>query len=284
MDNIYKACSLLPQELRRELDCQEQKQIEEIRLRLGRRPSLVRAGEEIELSAANIICEDDILFALEKASGASMHAAAETLAQGYITYKGLRIGVCGEAVMAQGHFSGYRKYSSLNIRIPCAGECMGAELKETLLSGGYCSTLIISPPGYGKTTLLREIVLLLSEQGTRVGVIDDRNELFGGENYQGRCTDVISMAPKKNAALILLRGMNPQVIAMDEISAQEDLEAAMEIAGCAVKLTATLHAADTADMRQRGLYKRLLNAEIFKRAVIIKMENGRRKYKTETLC
>ncbi len=50
--------------------------------------------------------------------------------------------------------------------------------------GKFQNTLIVSPPGVGKTTLLRDLIRQISDgntygAGLRVGVVDERSELAG---------------------------------------------------------------------------------------------------------
>ena len=185
--------------------------------------------------------------------------------------------------MKDGEFAGYRSYSSVNIRIPKECKGIGGDVPDRLRESGYDSTLIVSPPGGGKTTLLRELIRRAADEGKRVGVVDERNELSAdGAFALGRCADVISMAPRRNSAMILLRGMNPQIIAMDEISSEEDARLAAELCGFGVHLLATAHAENVQDMRRRPSYRKLLDSGVFTQAVVIEL-NGERKYRFEKL-
>ena len=176
----------------------------------------------------------------------------------------------------------------MSIRIPHELKGCADGIYEPLTDGGFKSTLIISPPGCGKTTLLRELVRRLSDAGHRVSLCDDRGEVaavWDGEAQfdVGRCTDVMSDAPKGQTSVMLLRAMNPQILAMDEITAPADVQAAEEAVGCGVQLLATAHAAGTADFQTRPLYRRLMEDKVFKNAVTITMRDGRRYYTREAL-
>ena len=154
-----------------------------------------------------------------------------------------------------------------------------------MLEGGFCDTLIVSPPGAGKTTLLRELVRLLSVRGERVAVADERAEVAGGLEGGfdlGPRTDVMSGAPKAAAALMLIRSMSPTVLAMDEITAPEDVEAVLSAAGCGVAVLATAHAEGLAGLRRRALYRRLLDEGVFRRFVAVRRRpDGAREYEVK---
>ena len=141
------------------------------------------------------------------------------------------------------------------------------------------STLLLSPPGGGKTTLLRDLVRLLS-QGTewnppcRVALVDERGELAavhrGRPQLEVGChTDVMDGCPKRLAVPMLLRAMTPQVIALDEIALAADVEAVCAAAGCGAALLATVHAASLEDLRAGPVGRALLECGVFRRAVLI---------------
>lgn len=150
------------------------------------------------------------------------------------------------------------------------------------------NVLIISPPGGGKTTFLRECIRVISSSGVRVAVCDERGELAavfrGVPQFDiGPMSDVMSDIPKSEAALMLLRSMNPQVIAMDEISSPEDCRAAASAVGCGVRVIATAHAASVSDLKRRNVYRFLLAQDVFNNIVVIENNAGVRSYRLETL-
>lgn len=99
----------------------------------------------------------------------------------------------------------------------------------------------------------------------------------------GRRTDVLDGCPKGAGLLMLLRGMNPQVLSADEITAPEDCAALEMAANCGVTLLATAHASDLEDLRRRPLYRKLLERGIFRRALIIRRQGGARRYQVLSL-
>ena len=222
-----------------------------------------------------------------KGNGASLYAAAPSLKNGFISYQGLRIGVCGEAVYSQERLSGLRSFSSLAIRVPHAALTGCETLLDGLLRPRPVSTLIASPPGGGKTSLLRELIRRVSG-AYRVSVIDDRNELsasFSGRPRfdLGPGSDILVNVPKAQAAVMLLRGMNPHIITMDEITQEDDLRAVEQISGCGVLLFATAHGRDLNDLKKRPLYRKLLESGAFQELVTIRCAGGKRLSTREAL-
>ncbi|MDY5564704.1 MAG: stage III sporulation protein AB [Candidatus Limivicinus sp.] len=287
MDSFETACQLLPTPLRRRMETFTGRHPEEIRLRLLRPPSLVINGRELELPGDRL-SENELNQVLERATGASLHAAMPGIVSGYIGYKGLRIGLCGSGIMNHGQLAGFRDFSSLAIRLPreCRGICNG--FIDRLTQSGLENTLIVSPPGLGKTTLLRELIRVLSDRGTRVAVLDERNELSastGGKQHfdLGRCSDVLVGVPKGTGVGMLLRGMNPQVIAMDEISAGEEKQVIERIIGCGVSILASAHGRDRHDMLRRPMYRELFEMGAFSNVLTISRDGENRRYSLERL-
>ena len=165
-------------------------------------------------------------------------------------------------------------------------------LPQLTENGVFLSTLILAPPGAGKTTLLRDLVRGLSDGDVgpplRVGVADERGEvaaLWQGEPqlYVGRHTDVIDGCSKAEGLSILVRGMNLQVVAVDEITDPADVRAITEAAGCGVALMATAHGTGREDLTRRAVYRALLGNGIFQRMVVIERQGRGRGVRVEVL-
>ncbi len=260
---------------------------EEIRLRVGRPPGVVIAGREL-FAGEETVARETLLHILERATGASLHASAPALRGGYISYQGLRIGVCGEAVMTGDTLTGLRAFSSLSIRIPHTELTGGARILDTLTEPEAGSILIASPPGVGKTSLLRALIRRAASVPQRVAVLDERNELsatISGRPFfdLGQGSDVLIGVPKSQGAMMALRGLNPDIIAMDEITKPADLSAVEEIAGCGVTLFATAHGRNLEDMRKRPLYRELLSLGVFGQLVTIRLRGEGRVYERAAL-
>lgn len=300
MDNLLSfenAISVLPLPIRQSISRMSNEMkinIEEIRLRINRPVFVTVKGREIKLSDSNgeshIVTSQDISLVLDIVTRSSIHIAMDTIRQGFVTMQsGHRIGICGTAVVKDGVVTLLRNYSSLNIRI--AREVIGCSntiFSEIMNDGQFLDTLVISPPGLGKTTLIRDIVRNLSKQGIRTGVADERGELTavcGGipQFDLGDYVDVIDGAPKSEAMLMLLKTMSPMVLAVDEITSPKDIKAAETAANCGVRLLASVHAKNFDELKNRQVTRTLLKENLFRRVVVISFENGTRKYEVNSL-
>lgn len=282
MDKLMTAIGLLPSELRDIPALTKYGHIEEIRLRSGRKPTVYFCGRE-EAFLDKTVSPQEIAILIEKACGASLQVHLHEIKEGYINYKGLRIGVCGAAIYTEDKLRAFRSFSSVNIRIPheFSGDVSG--LIKKMQCDDYQSTLLISPPGYGKTSLLRELIRRISTEGKRISVVDERNELACMEEGicyfdMGEKTDILTGVKKSEGAMMLLRGMNPAIIAFDEISKSEDLAAIYEIAGCGVDILATAHGRDISSLSRRPIYRQLLSEKIFKNLITINVNGVVREY------
>lgn len=284
-----KAAALLPPDIRREalaLPEPVRDACEELRLRSGRPCAALWTHGEQTFGPA--LRPGELDSVLESATRASAHTALAASAAGYVPVRGgLRLELCGEAVVKDGRCAGIRRISSLCLRIPHSVPGCADGVYPALARGGFTDTLIIFPPGAGKTTLLRELVRRLSDAGERVGLADERGEVAGVWESEstfdvGSRTDIMTGAPRADAAMMLLRSMTPQIIAMDEITAAADIDAVLAASGCGVRLLATAHGADAAGIAQRALYGRLLGEGVFRRAVVIERgADGKRRYRVE---
>lgn len=260
--------SILPLWCRPEVDELGRDTLQELRLRLGLVPELVRSNGSIRLKRA--VTADDLSYIVNTASRYSPWAAA-TAAQGYITASGgHRIGMCGHAVVQDGQMTGIRQLRSLCIRV--ARDFPGIAGNLQYLNG---SVLLIGPPGSGKTTLLRDIIRMKSDTGKgSIAVVDERGELFPNGFATGFRTDILTGCPKAQSLDRLLRVMSPAVIAMDEVTSEGDCASLMKAGWCGVQLLATAHAASKADLMARPIYAPLVKSGIFDTLVILQQDKS----------
>lgn len=287
-------CYLTPElvDAVRALPPQTQNRLEELRMRLGFEPTIVIDGVEAPLSLQRplTVGRRELDFLLNAASGYSAYAADDTLRHGFLPLPGgHRLGLCGTAVLQKGEVSTIHTISSANLRIARAWFGTADALFQSLLEEPE-STLIVGPPGSGKTTVLRDLARQLSDKGNmRVGVADSRGELAACHDgapqlYVGRRTDVVSLMPKDWAVELLVRVMNPHWVALDEITAAEDVEAVVRASYCGVRLLATAHAFSPEDLRRRPVYRALLDAGVFQRLAVLDRNKQLTMERMDCLC
>ena len=269
-------------------------EMEELRLRRSFSMTALLPEGEVETDGPPI-SEDDLRQVVENATQASAHTALDRVRRGFVTLRGgHRVGMCGSVVKKEGQIITLRDISSLSIRVARSVTGQAEELLPRLMEQGvFLSTLILAPPGAGKTTLLRDLVRSLSDGAAgpplRVGVADERGEiaaLWQGEPqlYIGRHTDVIDGCSKAEGLSILIRGMSPQAVAVDEITDPADVQAITEAAGCGVALIATAHGAGREDLTRRPVYRALLENRVFRRLVVIQRQGRNRGVRVEVLA
>ena len=289
------AAAILPSRLRRiamEQPEEVKEHAEEFRLRAGRCMSvLLPAGER---SLEIIVTVEELETLCDIAAEFSRYASIETLRQGFLPVRGgFRVGLFGAAVMKDGQVTNLKQISSAVIRISREQKGIGAAVVPRLFRGEhFASTLLLSPPGGGKTTLLRDLVRLMSrgEQvpPQRIALIDERDEIavmYRGQPQMdvGPRTDILNGCPKAVAIPMVLRAMNPQIIALDEITVQEDIQAIAQAAGCGVGLLATIHAGSVEELQAKPLYRALLEGRVFRQAVLIRRGSAGWAYAVENL-
>lgn len=263
---------ILPVRFRSEVDRLGKIRLQELHLRMNAPPELV-LEDRVHWLEDNV-SKSDLQFCVNAASHYSPWAAS-SIAQGFLTAPGgHRIGLCGEAVIQDGRMAGIREIHSLHIRI--ARDFPGIAEQNIRKHG---SILVIGAPGWGKTTLLRDIARQIAETET-VAVVDERGELFPEGFSRGKRMDVLLGCPKSLGIEMVLRTMGPAYIAVDEITAAEDSQALLQAAGCGVRLIATAHGSSLGDMENRSVYKSLLNEGVFQTVITLHPDKS---YNTERM-
>lgn len=261
-----------------ELDYQD---LQEIRLRSARPLMLLYKHQERIIKNCRVSAVD-LRHTLEVICGYSAYAWERELKNGFLSVPGgHRVGVVGKAVMEQGRIKNLKDISGMNLRI-------SHEIPECILpwkswfyeNGNPLHSLLIAPPGCGKTTFLRELIRLYSNgtreiAGMNVGVVDERSELAG--TYQGvpthdlgLRTDLLDACPKAEGMCLLLRSMSPKVLAVDEIGTEEDLLAVKEAVRSGCKVIATVHGNSLEELLRKPGFRWLMEEQVFERYVIFR--------------
>jgi len=250
----------------------------EIRIRINRPIILKTKNKEIIINRT--IKKEEIERIFESICGNSVYAFEEEISNGFITISGgHRVGISGKPLYKNSKIYMIKDISGLNFRI--AREVIGfanSIIPKIKINNEFVSTLIISPPGIGKTTLLRDLVRQISNSGYNVSLIDERSEIascYKGipQNDIGDRTDIMDAVYKVDGIKMMVRSMRPDFVATDEIGTDEDAEAIFYAVNCGTKILATAHGNKVEDLYKSKKMKEILECNIFEKIVLMsKME------------
>ena len=257
--------------------------LEEIRIR-SNRPLILKFSDN-EKIFDYIVTVEDIIETLQRICENSIYSYQSQICNGFITIKGgHRVGISGNIVIENGIIININYISSLNFRI--AKEINGCSNKLlkyviNMENNNIYNTLIVSKPGVGKTTILRDLVRRISNgieqinfQGLNVGLVDERGEIAAmykgvAQNDIGMRTDVLSNVKKDKGMKLLIRSMAPRVIAADEIGSKEDVEAIKEAVCSGIKGIFTAHGSSLDDISINPSIKDLLMSHVIERIIFL---------------
>ncbi|MPM90152.1 hypothetical protein SDC9_137269 [bioreactor metagenome] len=278
---------ILPNTIKKEIQpCNKLDKVQEFRIKANKPLFLICDNKELRF---NYICTlEDIKIILQRMSNYSIYAFEDEIKQGYITIQGgHRVGLCGSCVIDKNSIKTIKNIASINIRI--AREvvgCGGKILPYIINDNRIHNTIIISPPKCGKTTILRDLVRLISDGvpnlnllGKSVSVIDERSEIgacFRGMPQMniGVRTDILDGCPKSEGIVMAIRSMAPEVVVCDEIGTYKDMESIILALNSGVSLITTIHGFDTEDLYRRPVFKEVLENKVFSRAIVLSNRRG----------
>ena len=280
--SLYRIRSLLPTSVANalsRLDKTTLDRISEIRLRKngvttltidGKNQILTLCGITREIRNGIICSSSDIEDFIYRFCKGSIYSHENTLSDFFIVNEGIRVGLSGEAVYKNGMISGIGEVQSLCIRLPRHIDGCSENLMNHIKQNGFdngSGILIISAPGVGKTTLLRDLTHKLSSDRDmgflRVCVIDERREIYMDKIFSGCCVDFLSGIDKIKGLEIACRVLSPQIIICDEISGPDEAERITRQKNSGVTFIASFHAESPEDALAKDYIKRMFEERVF---------------------
>jgi len=229
-DDLDQLLNTLPHAIRSAIEAQgENRDLLEIVMDLGRRPTARYPDREIELSL-NDVTSDAIMTVASSVSdfGDDNRAGIARTLHRISCLRNRR----GEIV-------------GLTMRVGRAVYGMVRVIEDLVMSGQ--SILLLGRPGVGKTTMLREVARTLADADKRVVIVDTSNEIAGDGDIPhpgiGRARRMQVPTPALQHAVMVEAVENhmPEVIIIDEIGTELEALAARTIAERGVQLVATAH-------------------------------------------
>ena len=273
--------------------------LQEIRLRVNVPATVLLDGREWFVDAEGGLMDrppecavnkpEELEAVLKHLCQYSVYAFADEIRQGFLTIQGgHRVGLSGQVIMEEENRIRNLKYIRyINIRI--AHEIRG--VSDGILpylydrNGQVFNTLLISPPGCGKTTMLRDIIRHVSDgtdygKGLNVSVVDERSEIAGSylgiaQNDVGIRTDVLDGCPKQEGMMMLIRAMAPQVLAVDELGSEGDIKALQTASSCGCKLIATIHGSSLEEVSHKKYMCDVIEDRLFERYLVLTRRKGK---------
>lgn len=237
--------------------------LSEIHLRLGARSSIVLNGKNVPIETR--VSRGDMDAMIKDFSHGSLYAYRDSMLDGYIMLPdGIRVGICGRARYEGGRLLGVGEVLGVSVRIPHI--LPGVEevaYREFCSCGG--GMLIYSPPGVGKTTLLRALSRRLSSGrgARRVVIIDERDEFSFGGFFADSMVDILIGYPKGEGVEVALRTLSPEIIVTDEIGDTGEATALLRTVNAGVPVIASAHAASFGEAMRKRSVKLLSDAGVF---------------------
>lgn len=261
--------------------------VEELRVRIGQ-PILAwtsHGEERIQGLTEYRITKEDMRKMVSYISKCSLYAFEEEIKKGYLTLDGgHRVGIGGQIVMEGDTVQTIRPITYLNLRIAhqvigCAGQLTNC----LFLTQKPGNILIMSSPGHGKTTLLRDMIRILSDDLYKVGIVDERSEIAGcyngvPQNQIGTRSDVLDGCPKALGMMMMVRSMSPDYLAVDEIGSKEDIEAIQYAMNCGCGVLATIHCSSIEELQRKTVWQEKEFQHMFDYYVVLEKQKKARSW------
>lgn len=267
MDEYYSAIQRLPAPVRdalAQLPPAFAAQVHEIRLRSERpivfstphgpilAPNLLpKCAGALQLSARGL---QECFYSLcEK----SVHSYESQLSQGFFTIPGgHRVGVAGVCRTTENGRNSFQTITSLNLRVARMLFVPLPPLLQSSLADSFHAMILAGSPGSGKTTLLRSIIKAASDQGKKIAVVDERQELWpcdpwGNVPHIPLNCDVLSNCPKAGGIEMAVRCLGPQIVACDELGSHEEFRQVEHGIQSGVGFICSVHAASMDELEAR---------------------------------
>ena len=259
----------------------------EIRLRIGfpikiiydNKLDYLYRNEDKSFNNKILCLKTDVDYIIDKLTDSCLYAFSDMIENGVlVSNEGHRVGLCGEFSVTKNNKLNYRKISSLNIRIPHEIFNCGKYIYDKLLIDNLKSVLIISPPLFGKTTLLKDLIRIINQnKNINILVLDERGELV---NVLGENVDKLSLVDKSFGLNIGVRNLSPQLIVMDELMNDFDMLSVKNLINSGINVIATCHGKDINDL----LNKQWFLSGYFDYYVLINEFNKQIIYNRELNC
>ena len=255
--------------------------ITEIRLRLFERIIICIKNKKYFLKNNSgdyvIVSKSCLENFIKRISENSLYAFNENIINGFITLpNGVRVGLSGTVVYEKDRVVTIKDFQAANIRIPHLIRNCSLLAYDFLVDTNIKNTLIISAPGCGKTTFLKDLIYQLNLKTTfNLLIVDERNEISGGSTqHLGGFCDIYTNCGKEYAFSNGIRSMSPDVILTDEIDLKKDLNSLVQAINCGVKVVATIHAKDIRQLKNKTGFDEILSNKVFERFVVLTNDDG----------